>query len=194
MATSENPFVRSLILAGVLAVAAPASADVTENFRYTYYAANAFGSGSLEKVLNDASPHRNGGEVFLGVTDWNVGWQLDVWQNPDASCKVSKVDTRLSVAIDLPLLNGGTAAQTKQFETVFAGLRVHELGHYAIAKQAATAIDAKLRSLPEMANCDALKAAANEAGVRILDEYKEKEVQYDAATGHGKTQGAWSGG
>lgn len=182
-----------LIVLCALALALPASAEVTESFRYTHYLANAIASESLEKTLNDASPHREGSEVFLGITDWNVGWQLDVWQNPDGHCKVTKVDTRLSVSIDLPMLNGGSPGQVSQFEKIYAGLRVHELGHYAIAQQAAAAVDAKIRSLPEMPSCDSLTSAANEAGVRILDEYRRKDVQYDATTHHGKTQEAWSG-
>jgi predicted secreted Zn-dependent protease len=75
-----------------------------------------------------------------------------------------------------------------QFDELLTSLRSHELGHYRIAQEAAAAIDSRLGALPEMADCRTLTSTADGIGSRILAEYREKELQYDAATDHGYDQ------
>jgi predicted secreted Zn-dependent protease len=191
--TSKGRPMRKLVAMCLLSISVQASAEVTETLRYTNYEAKAQRFQPLEKILYDASPNRVGDQVFLGITDWAVNWRLEGIEEPSGKCRITKVFTELSVVIDLPILIGGTARQMDQFNQLLPGLKTHELGHYAIAQQAAAAIDSKIRSLPEASDCEILKSAANEIGSKTLDEYKAKEIQYDVQTNHGKTQGAWWG-
>lgn len=91
----------------------------------------------------------------------------------------------------MPKLIRPNALQKSQFERFITALNVHELGHYNLGKEAATVIGARILALPEMSRCEVLETAANNLGEQILNEYRERERQYDAATEHGKTQGAW---
>lgn len=81
--------------------------------------------------------------------------------------------------------------QREQFDKYLSALRIHELGHYNIGKDAATAIDGKIASLPEMSHCNDLEITANNIGNQTLREYMEKELSYDTTTAYGRSQGAW---
>ena len=41
-----------------------------------------------------------------------------------------------------------------------------------------------------MSSCEELEATANALGHQAIDDGKAQDKQYDATTGHGKTQGA----
>jgi predicted secreted Zn-dependent protease len=102
-----------------------------------------------------------------------------------------RVYVDLESKIVLPSLVNATDEQHKRFETYITALRSHELGNVDFGKQAAFAIEKAIINLPELANCKVLDAAANAAANQLLESYKQKEVQYDIDTDHGKTQGAW---
>jgi len=184
---------RKLFLLFCLAASSASSAKVSESLGYTHYEAKAAPGLSLAAILNQSSPYRPDGQVFHSSTSWNVDWKFQQSARRNGRCRIVGVATHLTGTIDLPRLIGAEARMAEQFEDYLAALRFHELGHYAIGKQAAVAVDSRLRSLPEMADCRALESAARTLGARILQEYEAKGLEYDAKTGHGKTQGAWLG-
>jgi predicted secreted Zn-dependent protease len=180
-----------LLLLCLLIIAKTSSAQVSESLVYTYYTANADTSRSLLSVLNKASPIKINNRTFHGLTKWYVKWNYHWFEQPNGRCKITTVTTKYTSSIQLPELVGANSAQEQTFNNYLTALRTHELGHYDIGKQAADVIDSGIASLPEMSSCKELETAANDLGYQTLDEYKAKEKQYDADTGHGKTQGAW---
>jgi predicted secreted Zn-dependent protease len=184
---------RNLVLILSLAAASSSAAEVNATLSYDHYDAPAKPGRSLAEILNDSSPFRPNGKVFHSATSWNVDWKFQSMTKPDGRCKIVRVDTQLSASIDLPRLIGADESTEQRFETYLSALRTHELGHYAIGREAAAAIDARLHAMPEMANCEALESAARDLGARTLGEYEAKGNQYDVETGHGRTQGAWLG-
>lgn len=180
-----------LLLLCFLIIARTSSAEVSETLADSYYTANADSNRSLLSILNSSSPIRTDNHTFHGRTEWNVKWNYRWFEKPDGRCKITKVTIALTGSINLPRLVGATAAQQELFDTYLSALRVHELGHYNFGKEAADTIDRGILSLPEMSSCTVLESAANDFGYRTLDEYKEKEKQYDVSTTHGKLQGAW---
>ena len=168
-----------------------ANAGVTESLVYTRYPADASAARSLLGALNAASPIRENGQIFHAYTRWQVDWRFRWNEKPDGRCRITSVSTRLSGTIQLPALTGGRAALRERFETYLAALRVHELGHFQIGRDAAEAIDRKILALDEMPGCAALEAEANAQAHRTLEEFLRRERDYDVRTTHGKTQGAW---
>lgn len=181
---------KSLLLC-LLIIMQTASAEVSENLEYIYYTANADSNRSLLGILNKASPIRVDNHIFHGYTDWYVKWNYRWFEQPDGRCKITRVTTKFTSSIKLPELVGARSPQADLFAEYLSALRVHELGHYNIGKEAANTIDRGIASLPEMSSCKELEATANDFGYRTLDKYREKEKQYDASTAHGKSQGAW---
>ena len=182
---------RILLVIIYMAIAWPLEADVKENLKYTYYFAKADPSQSLLSILNSSTPIRIDGKFFHGYTYWHVKWYFRWSEKPGGSCKISSVTTELTCNIQLPKLLGATSEQKAQFEKYLSALRIHELGHCQIGKEAAATIDQKILSLHEMPNCDVLGVAGNDIGNQTLNEYKEKAKQYDAKTEYGRSQGAW---
>jgi predicted secreted Zn-dependent protease len=158
---------------------------------YSYYEATAVAGKSLKSILVGASPIHRDGRVFYGYTEWHVRWRLWWTNGSSGACKMTKVLTHVDATITLPKLINGTPSQLNQFYALLSALRVHELGHYAIAKDAATEIESEIGAMPEMEGCSALVKAANDLGQRTLNDYRLKEKQYDVDTQHGRTQGAW---
>jgi predicted secreted Zn-dependent protease len=158
---------------------------------FSYYIAAAVPNESLQSILNAASPFRHDGRVFFGHTDWHVQWYMRWSEGPQGSCKITEVNTKINGTIILPKLVNATTAQQERFNALLAALRVHEMGHYEIARRAAADIESGILSMPQMNTCAALQAAANERGTETLDQYKAIERKYDVDTDHGRKQGAW---
>jgi len=190
VATKGNQL-RTIILPFWLLLAQPLWAEVSEELNYTYYVAHSDRSSSLKSILDASSPVRENGQVYHAYTAWNISWNFQWFENPDGTCSITLVTTKLSGSITLPKLEGATSPQRNQFDRYLKSLRVHELGHYDIGRDAALAIDRKILSLPEMLSCKALASAANDIGYGTLAEYKARDDQYDTSTSHGKAQGAW---
>jgi predicted secreted Zn-dependent protease len=137
-----------------------------------------------------SSIHRDG-RIFYGYTEWHVNWRLWWTNESGGACKMTKVLTHVDATTTLPKLVNGTPSQLNQLYALQSALRVHELGHYALAKITATQIESEIGAMPEMEDCAALMKAANDLGQRTLNDYRFKEEQYDVDTQHGRTQGAW---
>jgi predicted secreted Zn-dependent protease len=176
-----------MVLASIVV---PVQADVTDKVVYSYYIVRAQPDQSIGNVLNKYSPFRHDSRILHAQTNWDVTWHYNWIEKPDGKCKMVQVSVELDSKIVLPTLVGATQAQQNQFNTYLLALKTHELGHVDFGKQAARAIDSGIIALPELANCKVLDAAANALGNQILDSYRQKEIQYDVDTDHGKTQGA----
>jgi predicted secreted Zn-dependent protease len=167
------------------------AAEVREQLVTTEYAVRGDPSVPLLQLLNRASPVREGGKTFHGYTKWTVNWRFRWRDDAAAGCRISGIVTQIDGRMTLPRLVGGSADQRQRFETYLQALRQHEMGHFSIARQAGREIDAGILALPPMRDCASLDAAANALGYRVLDQHLAREKQYDASTGHGRTQGAW---
>ena len=181
---------RSLLIAFFL-FASSAAAELRESLAYTYYDAAANPGQSLLLSLNSASPIKENGRVFHGYTKWHVRWNFRWNERRDGTCNIASAKTEVTGTITMPKLVGGTVEQNLAFDRYTAALKQHEVGHYQIGKDAAIAIDRELLVLPAMTDCGSLERAANAGAYQTLEQHKEKERQYDAATGHGISQGAW---
>lgn len=182
---------RIIVSLYLVALAGLLKAEVTENLEYTYYRAHADPTRSLLSILNASSPIHNNGKIFHGYTRWDVKWYFHWFESPNGRCKLTGVSTELTGSIKLPRLFGATSAQRDQFNRYESVLRVHELGHFQIGREAAATIDHKILSLPEMSNCKDLAATGNDIGYQTIREHKKKGIQYDASTDYGRSQGAW---
>ncbi|GGC67563.1 DUF922 domain-containing protein [Undibacterium terreum] len=184
---------QKLLLFSLLSLAQACHAEVSESLVYDYYTAHAEPRRSLFDVLSAASPIRQKRQIFHGHTNWYVKWTMRWVENPNRSCRLTKFKVDLSGKILLPKLENANADQQMEFSNYLSELRVHELGHYDIGREAAAAVDKAILALPEMPDCKALEARVNELGHTILRQYLDKELRYDAVTLHGRLQSAWSG-
>jgi len=178
------------LVATALLFGQPVYADVTDKLVYSYYIASAQPGQPVSAALNKVSPYHQDGRTFHSRTSWELNWHYHWTENSDGKCKIDQVSVELDSKITLPTLVNATVDQQNHFNNYLLSLRTHELGHVGFGRQAAYAIDGAIKALPELASCKALDAAANATATQLLSDYQLKEIQYDATTNHGKTQGA----
>jgi predicted secreted Zn-dependent protease len=180
-----------LIIALALSVSS-AYAEITDTLEYEYYDVAANPKQRLTVLLNNASPIKEDGKTFHGHTQWNIRWNFTYRKNKSGECKLEKINVTLDTKITLPRLVGDSPEQQKQMERYLIPLKIHEMGHYQIAQEAAAAVEQKLDSLSGKANCSELEKTANTVGKETVNAYNEKNRAYDIETDHGKSQGARS--
>jgi predicted secreted Zn-dependent protease len=90
----------------------------------------------------------------------------------------------------LPKLLTATNEAAAQFNSYFPALLAHEQGHKRIALDAANQVDRAIADLRPMTDCQALEQEANRTGLAVLESARRREVEYDAITKSGCTQGA----
>lgn len=156
------------------------------------YTVEANDKGSLFSAINNASPIREGGEVFHAHTDTYVNWNY-WWDKRNNYCKLNRVETTVTITYTLPRLSSKTQdAEVKRiWNKYYPALIEHEEGHGQIAIDAAQVIERGLRNMSSYSSCDLLSKKANAKAQRILDKFSQKHLDYDNKTNHGKTQGAY---
>jgi predicted secreted Zn-dependent protease len=164
-------------------------ATVTETLKFQTYDVKISPKQSLHNAINQASPIRQDGRTFHGLTTWmvypNPKWQSD----SSGQCRITTMTTQFTSTILLPKLVGGTAAQRQQFARFLPLLRKHELNHHAFGKQAAIAIDRSLSILPISPNCSTLDRRVRSSVRQLLTTYQARNKAYDVKTNHGQTEG-----
>lgn len=180
------------LLAGTigLLVAFPVHAEVEERLEFNYYDVSVRHGERLLQAINRSSNIREDGKIFHGYTRWYVSWNYR-WLRKPGSCRINTTKLDVTGTITLPQLHEAQPAQRKVFNAYVARLREHEIGHFDIALDAARAIESYLGSLPAFSDCSSLEQQANQGAHQILDDFRQRERQYDSRTGHGRTQGAY---
>ncbi|HEX7645645.1 MAG TPA: DUF922 domain-containing protein [Burkholderiaceae bacterium] len=182
----------SLALASTILGASTACANVQTELEYRWYHVYAEPGKSLYQALAVATPFHGDGRPFLGNTSRDIHWQLQ-WGDTgggSGACRITEVHVTLHTTITLPQIAGVDPERQAEYARFYSALRIHEYGHYRIEQEMASEIDRALASLPE-ADCSAIESAANARGKEIVGRYNLREQQYDADTGHGRTQGAY---
>jgi predicted secreted Zn-dependent protease len=108
-------------------------------------------------------------------------------------CEIEAVSTVVQVTYSFPRLADPTSAPADlrlAFSQYLERLLVHEKGHAQNGIDIAARIEDRIRHLPPAPTCTALGEIANESGHALIKEAIQRDVDYDAETQHGKTQGA----
>jgi predicted secreted Zn-dependent protease len=151
----------------------PSIATVTETLKFQTYDVKISPKQSLSKALNQASPIRQDGQTYHGLTIWTVYWnsQMRFDRNGDP-CRITT-----------------TTAQRQQFTRYLALLRKHELNHYAFGKQAVIAVDRLVLAHPIASDCPTLERQIQSSVAQLTTTYQSRSQAYDVKTNHGQTEG-----
>jgi predicted secreted Zn-dependent protease len=180
-----------ICVAGAVPTVALADPIVSEVFKY--YDVDGETAQDLRADLNrrgpiDGNEHRR----FDAVTHWYVRWQY-TYRASVGGCEIVSVSTKVDVTYAFPRLTGANSAPSalrKAFGDYLERLLVHEKGHAQTAIDIARRIEDGIRALPPAPTCSALEAIANNLGHSLIKEANRIDVEYDARTDHGRTQGA----
>ncbi|MFT3713929.1 MAG: DUF922 domain-containing protein [Archangium sp.] len=140
----------------------------------------------------DAKGPDTDGERHDAYTRWHVTWRFPFVRGEDG-CATGPVTTDVRVVVTLPRWLGYADEQEplmRRWRRYLEALKTHEGGHRDTGFRAASEISEKLAELPPQPNCDEAEEVANAAAMKILESYRKTDVDYDAETRHGATQGA----
>jgi predicted secreted Zn-dependent protease len=179
----------ALLLGLALAGAWPARAEVGEQLDERWYDVDARAHATLRQALDAASPIRREGKTYHGYTEWRIEWRYRWRQGADGLCRITSVRTHLEAQVTLPRLTGASAAQRETFARYLERLRAHEMGHVALAREAAREIDRGIAGLAPMRDCQSLDQRASTLGYERLRQARERERAYDRRTDHGRREG-----
>ena len=181
----------AILLYAVITLAGfPLSAKLVISESYQYYNVKANSVSGLTSAVNLASPIKNDGEIFHGLTEWSIQWRYKFLKTR-SSCKLNQVETNLTLSYTMPQLLTDKESVNQVWQLWYVNLHKHELGHGDLAKQVAKALNDSLIQLTEYDNCKRLEKDANQLGYDYLTQLNEQSAAYDKKTNHGETQGAW---
>jgi len=136
--------------------------------------------------------NRLGPKGFHAHAEWNVHYDY-LRGMRDGRCSVLDVTTAMTGEITLPRWSGQGGAPhelVEHWRRYEAALRAHEEGHLDHGREFAGVLATELKALPSAADCAALDAAVRARHAVLFQRYKQKDVEYDQRTAHGRTQGA----
>lgn len=178
-----------ITLGAVLSPTLQAKPNVEVDYRF--YTVSPHTYEDLKHELDSKSPIRQGDRVAHGHTRVNLKWQ-PVMQPGANGCVVTRIDANLGLRYTLPqleLLTPNDDLRAK-FAESYEILHDHEIGHGKLAIEAAQEIDKQLVGMFTSGTCEELEKQAISAAGVIYREYKEKELEYDRLTDHGRNQNA----
>jgi predicted secreted Zn-dependent protease len=172
--------------------AAPAAvADPIVTQTFYYYDVTGKTPQEVRVDLNRHGPFDSQGRRFDGYTRWYVRWRY-IYKSVPEGCAISGVSTSVDVAVTLPRLSpddGLSDDLKKSFANFAEKLRLHEDGHAQHAIEIAKRIETGITALPPEGTCERLGQVANELGYSLIKEANQQDLDYDARTQHGRTQG-----
>jgi predicted secreted Zn-dependent protease len=179
----------ALLLATAAAAQPPAAVAPAAKFGswVRFYDVEGIEYKSLLASLNSRGP---GG--FHGYAKWHVAYTYRTAAAP-GRCSVAAVEAKLTADILMPrwpARHGAAGDLVARWQRYEAALIEHEEGHIAHGRELARTLEAELPRVPAAADCRALDAAVRARFDVLLKDYVQRDRDYDARTGHGRTQGA----
>lgn len=175
---------------------APFSAEATDpgvvsiHVERIYYDVEGETPAALAVQLGRHGPQVSG-ERYFGLTEWKVHAEYR-WDQRPGSCRIDGLRVRASVQTHLPRWRRAATAPESlsgAWQRFLAALDWHEHGHRILAEDAAEAIRIRLAAL-RAPTCERVEAEAYRELIDVLNDYERYNQDYDAATDHGRSQGA----
>jgi len=170
----------------------PAHAAVSITDHVDRYVVEGGALAEVRREMNAKGPLGSDGRRYSGYTAWYVSWNYR-YRKYTGGCAIASVTTTVRVTITLPQWRnegGADSTERQHWARYLAALEQHEHGHRQNGIDAANEIDLTIAAMPPHGSCDALGAAANAAGTRIIKKYNQRDLDYDRDTRHGASQGA----
>lgn len=149
-------------------------------------------TGDTPAVLWESMRAERPGDLgsYFGRTEWNVTWRAS-WTGA-GPCRVRTADVRLTMRIILPRWTpppGAPPGLVSRWEAFMRALSEHEAGHADIGASAEREVRRTLEAVTAP-DCAMMESRTRLAVQQVLDDYRERNRQFDLRTRHGATEGA----
>ncbi len=193
----QTGFLAAALLAAVCTPAKALQKCIGADGRVTY-SDRGCASGDRQKNLGGASLDGVTLEYYdvsapgghQGHTDWYLSYQFRTHPVP-GGCGVESVTTKLDLKVRLPRWRGAqpSADFDARWTRYLSALEVHEAGHVQTGRDFESNFR-KAALATSAPDCGALGGAVRSRFAAMLKQAQARDVEYDAETGHGATQGA----
>lgn len=156
----------------------------------TYYEVKGQSREDIAAALRRSGPRLQGAQ-FFGLTEWKVSAEYRPATRP-AGCATDDLTVHVAVRTHLPQWTSSDEAPAElngAWARFITALDRHEHGHRTLAEEAAEVIRQRLATV-HAPDCDELDSVAQREMIVVMQEYEAHNIDYDATTGHGRTQGA----
>lgn len=155
-----------------------------------YYAVTGATTREIRMSINQSRPWKER-LTYDGFTEWKVNWRFRSAREGD-DCRLIEFQPSAIITTTLPRWTPPPEASPEVREAwkrYMIGLVQHETVHGRFAYAAVEDMKKKIASLPPMP-CEQLKERVNQLANGVMDDYRQREKDFDKRTNHGATQGA----
>jgi predicted secreted Zn-dependent protease len=168
------------------------SSGVATSLVQSEYVVRGSTEEELLQALLDHGPTVGGLPVFAS-TEWEVHWRVHPRRRA-GQCEIERVTVALNIKTVLPRWTAPASVTPElraDWTAFVAAVSIHERGHTELGARAADSVLRVLRTrrYTRGYSCDLVVTEAHAAAQERLDEFHEKNVQYDVDTAHGAAQG-----
>lgn len=153
------------------------------NAAMQYYDITGTTAADLRAAMDAQGPVDGSGRHNDAFTTWNIDWTWPL--NPDGTCVLSGATVTDTITVTFPRWlppPGAPGPVIERWNTYESALVTHESGHVSFVIATAADVLAAIKG----ATCATAEAAAQAVVTRI----RQHDLDYDAETNHGATQGA----
>ncbi|MCS6814844.1 MAG: DUF922 domain-containing Zn-dependent protease [Cyanobacteria bacterium] len=179
-------------LASNLAQTVIASTNPVISITRNYYVIAGSTANQLRQQLNQRGPEWTPGQRFDATTRWYVRWSYR-YAVRDNYCRLTSNQVRADITITMPKWQMPPRVSkdlVRRWQRYVTALQRHEDGHRDHGINAAREVAQALERFPSRSTCEQLEMSVNTAMMQIIENYSQKDVEYDRVTQHGATQGA----
>ncbi|HEU4670109.1 MAG TPA: DUF922 domain-containing protein [Dyella sp.] len=165
--------------------------DAAGSLTVTTYDVHGATADAIADDMARSGPLDHGHRVD-GYTRWRIQTSY-AWRFDPRECRLTRFDATLGIAMTLPQwvpTGHPSASLRRRWERFSAALRTHEDGHAAIGRDARQQILDRARALGPESDCKALVQRVDDLVADVMKSHRQMDVDYDARTNHGETQGA----
>lgn len=153
------------------------------NATIIYYEISGSTENELRQQLDSLSPR--GYDNFKGdaITDWHINWTWIGYGN--STCDLTSTEVTYNIGVTMPRWESPQDASPElitKWNNYIQALTEHEKGHVGFVVENYKSVETAIKN----ATCDTAESVAQAALLPI----RQHDIDYDAETNHGATQGA----
>lgn len=165
--------------------------DITYTEKISYYQISGDNESQLRGEIDSKRPVGDDG-AYDARTKWYIKWSYP-FAKEENSCRTGPLLITTEIEFIYPQWTNQDNASTElkdKWNKYMENLKVHESKHKEFAINGGRQILQALSALSSYPTCEKLDEIANQKGQEILESIRKNDKEYDAATDHGRSQGA----
>jgi len=168
-------------------------AEPVINISTQYYDISGQTNSELLREMARKGPY-SGRKRYWAITRWYVNYNFN-FQPSEFGCSINTVQTNVNIEFIYPRwvdrARWGHARQNmgRQWDRMYQALVAHEETHASHGIAAARQIESELQKLSSRNNCHSLRRDFENRAQRIIQHYRNADIQFDRRTHHGRNEG-----